>query len=83
MTSLIKTTTRRGPNAVDAQAEIVIGANVFRRAYGRNVKRGLPDRRFDVVRVWTCKERRGTRWVTVARVVTQQDAQQWCNGGAQ
>lgn len=67
MASNIKVSTMRGPNAVAAHPEIRKSDDGKRRAYGRNVKRSLPDHRFDVVRVWTLKKHTVTAgWITLA-----------------
>lgn len=71
------TKTMRGPNSVVADAETLASKDGLRRASGKNVKRALPDRRFDIVRIWTLKERVNGAWVVKRNYATTAEAQEW------
>lgn len=70
---------RRTASAVDPQHEILKSTDDTRRAYGRNVKKSIGDHRFDIVRVWTLKERRNGKWEIVSSNVGRETADKFLN----
>jgi hypothetical protein len=68
----------RGPNVVDPQPQRMDSVDGGRRALGRNVKRSLPEKRYDSVQVWTLKGRDAAgAWVVVRRGVSVEAAEEW------
>lgn len=75
---------RRGANAVMAMPESMGSPQDKRWATGRNVKRSLPGRRYDVVQVWTLKERMEDGTVRVAATHRSREAAaEWVNTKAE
>jgi hypothetical protein len=67
-----RVSTGRSKNLVNANPQKMGSPTDKRWATGRNVKLSLPDHRYDVVQVWTCKERDENgkvvvRWQSVSR----------------
>ena len=57
--------TGRAASAVAYHPSRTVSHDGTRAALGRNAKRSLGDGRYDIVRIWTLKERVDGRWVTL------------------
>lgn len=57
--------TLRSANMVNAMSESETSKDGLRRITGRYQKRSLGDRRFDIVRCFTLKERVDGKWVVI------------------
>lgn len=71
----------RGANAVTANPQAMGTKADARWATGRNVKRQLPDRKYDVVVAWTLKRRTADGKVETVRAgVTKEAAEEFIRG---
>lgn len=71
----------RAGNAVKPMPQAIGSKTDARWATGRNVKRSLPNHRWDIVQVWTLKERREGKVVTVDTHQSRKNAERWVAGG--
>lgn len=71
----------RGANLIMAYPQRLESADGTRWACGRNVKRSLPDHRYDSVEVWALKHRVNGKVVTVDSGVSPEEAQRWVKEG--
>jgi hypothetical protein len=67
----------RGANLIEAHPQRLESADGARWACGRNVKRALADHRYDAVEIWTLKERREGKAVTVDTYRDREAAERW------
>jgi hypothetical protein len=83
MASNFKVTTLRSASAVSQEGagKRIQSADGLRWAISRNAKRPLGYGRFDVVEVWTCKERINGKAVVLHTKIDEAGAKFFCNRG--
>lgn len=84
--SNIKTTILRAPSSVASlradEKKRLVSADGLRWATNRNMKRPLPDRRYDIVEAWTLRERVNGKAVIHSTGMTEEAALKWIGGAA-
>jgi hypothetical protein len=75
-----KTSSLRGPSSVtqDGAKRRLVSADGLRWAISANRKRSLPNHRFDIVEVWTLKERVNGKAVTAEVNQGEEQARKFC-----
>lgn len=73
----------RGANMVAANSESETSKDGLRRITGRNQKRSLANRRFDIVRCFTLKRKEAGRWVVVDRGLDETAARTFLRRGTE
>ena len=77
-----KTPSLRGPNLVRADHETLTSADGQRRITLRTVKRSLPDKRWEPVRVAQLKEQRDGKWHTILNGMSEEAGRKFLEGVA-